>query len=277
MPTALLWASWSASLPDRAAVPGPLPSPGWVVGEHRAWCGRRNGNVQREYRVSSAFPVKWLFLEQRPLPSGGNISLVYRVAAAAARHLLWVQGATMLGISLPSSQAKSHYTWKHLPRGTWQCWMVIELYIKTWSHASLLVPHAGQGEESRHDVGLLLPAAAGTSGCFWPGPCGWEASLSSGVGSQVVTHLGSSSLPFRILLALALLSIRFFRANQSVCAWHLALRQPPLQLRQVLTKQMSLKKQHGCFAPKLSLDWDATFVQTSHQWTCEFSQCRQKF
>lgn len=46
---------------------------GAVAGGHRARCGRRDGNVQSEYRLSSAFPRTWPFPE---LPSGGGISSV---------------------------------------------------------------------------------------------------------------------------------------------------------------------------------------------------------
>lgn len=225
------------ALPACPAVLLPLPRchpQDAAAGGHRAWCGRRDGNVQSEYRLSSAFPVKWPFLEQRPLSSGGTISSV-KWSSSSRQALAVGTGCHHAGNLPPQGSGQTSlyvktFSQRHLTMldGDW-C-------VRTRSQASLPVPHAGQGEADRQDVEPLLPAGAGTRGCSWPGPCGWEASLSSWLRSQVVTCLGSSSFPSRILLALLLLSTRFLGASQSGRARHLAQRQPPLQLRQVLTK-----------------------------------------
>lgn len=190
---------------------------------------------QSEYTLSSAFPVKWPFLEPRLLPSGGIITLV-KWSSSSSCQVLAVGAGCHYAENLSPQGFDQKSLWKSLPRATRRCQIVTELCIKPQLHTLLLVPHDGQGEADRREVGLLLPAGAGTWGCSWPCSCGWKASLCPRVWSQVIVHLGSSSFPSRILLALLLLSTKFFWASQSGCACHLAQWQPPLQLRQVLTK-----------------------------------------
>lgn len=201
---------------------------GAVAGGHRARCGRRDVNIQSEYRLSSAFPRTWPLPE---LPWGRGISSVKQ--SSGSRQALAVGAGCHRAGNLPPQVSGQKL-----------------LYVKTSSQRYLKMLDVDwiMCKNTMARIPAGIPCWAGRSG---EGGCyllGWHPRVLRGwrlrLGSQpfllapVPGHHPTwfKLLPLQDPPCSPSSSTRFFGTSQSGCVRHLAPRQPPLQLRQVFTK-----------------------------------------